>query len=122
MNNDDTRRSKQKALNHYLGKKVDLQEFEDRTLKGMNDLNKDFTLELPDLSGALESQMNKVSKSILLQSEIRQAKEKMELDYKESVVNALQGIEKNTALLTEMTLLLQKNNDKQDELFQLMLR
>lgn len=50
-----------------------------------------------------------------------QAKEKQrEVEYKESVLNALQGIEKNTALLTEMTFLLQKNNKNQEEIFQLM--
>lgn len=51
----------------------------------------------------------------------REETEKRETEYRESVVNALQGIEKNTALLTEMTILLQKSNDKQDEMFQLMI-
>jgi hypothetical protein len=46
---------------------------------------------------------------------------KRETEYRESVVKALQGIEKNTALLTEMTLLLQKSNEKQDEIFQIMI-
>lgn len=45
--------------------------------------------------------------------------EKKETEFRESVVKALHGIEKNTALLTEMTMLLQKSNDKQDEMFKL---
>ena len=53
--------------------------------------------------------------------EQNKAEEKQrELEFRNSVVNALQGIEKNTALLTEMTILLQRSNDKQDEMFQLM--
>lgn len=51
----------------------------------------------------------------------REEKELKEIEFRDSVVNALQGIEKNTALLTEMTILLQKSNDKQDEMFQLMI-
>lgn len=51
----------------------------------------------------------------------REEAEKRDTDFRESVVNALQGIEKNTALLTEMTILLQNSNDKQDEMFQLMI-
>lgn len=48
-------------------------------------------------------------------------REKQELiRYRESVVNALQGIEKNTATLTEMTLLLQKSGKRQDEIFAIM--
>lgn len=43
-----------------------------------------------------------------------------EAEYKESVLSSLQGIEKNTALLTEMTSLLQTSNNKQDETFELM--
>ncbi|WP_050613363.1 hypothetical protein [Bacillus testis] len=49
-----------------------------------------------------------------------QEEKQREEEYKESVLNALLGIEKNTALLTEMTLLLQTNNDKQDEIFAIM--
>lgn len=41
-------------------------------------------------------------------------------EFRKSVVSALQGIEKNTALLTEMTFLLQRSNDKQDQTFALM--
>ncbi|MEY9865370.1 vacuolar-type H+-ATPase subunit I/STV1 [Peribacillus sp. B2I2] len=43
-----------------------------------------------------------------------------ESEYKESVLSSLQGIEKNTALLTEMTSLLQTSNEKQAETFELM--
>ncbi|SFE90880.1 hypothetical protein SAMN05428981_11018 [Bacillus sp. OV194] len=50
----------------------------------------------------------------------KEAEKQRELEYQEAVLNALHGIEKNTAILTEMTLLLQKSNEKQDELFQLM--
>ncbi|MCY9007124.1 hypothetical protein [Peribacillus frigoritolerans] len=51
----------------------------------------------------------------------REAEEQQrEAEYKESVLSSLQGIEKNTALLTEMTSLLQTSNEKQDELFKLM--
>lgn len=49
----------------------------------------------------------------------KEEKEQRDLEYKESVLNSLHGIEKNTALLTEMTLLLQRSNDKQDEIFKL---
>jgi hypothetical protein len=42
-----------------------------------------------------------------------------ELEYREAVLKALQGIERNTALLSEISLLLQKNNERQDEIFQL---
>lgn len=50
------------------------------------------------------------------------AREKRELiEYRESVVQALQGIEKNTAILTEMTTLLQKNSEKQEEIFAIMI-
>ena len=41
-------------------------------------------------------------------------------EFRKSVLSSLQGIEKNTALLTEMTSLLQASNEKQDELFKLM--
>jgi|GEM_PF-4868517 len=50
----------------------------------------------------------------------REENERKETEFREAVVSALKGIEKNTALLTEMTLLLQKSNDKQDEIFNLM--
>ena len=50
----------------------------------------------------------------------REEKEQRDSYYKESVLSSLQGIEKNTALLTEMTSLLQTSNDKQAETFELM--
>ncbi|MGG3497415.1 hypothetical protein ABES08_16940 [Peribacillus simplex] len=51
----------------------------------------------------------------------REAEEQQrEAEYKESVLSSLQGIEKNTALLTEMTSLLQTSNEKQAETFELM--
>jgi hypothetical protein len=40
-----------------------------------------------------------------------------EEEYRAAVLNTLQGIEKNTALLTEMTVLLKENNSKQDQVF-----
>jgi flagellar motor component MotA len=43
-----------------------------------------------------------------------------ELEYREAVLKALQGIERNTAFLSEVSLLLQKNNERQDEIFQLL--
>lgn len=50
----------------------------------------------------------------------REETERKENEFREAVVNTLKGIEKNTALLTEMTLLLQKSSDKQEEIFTLM--
>ncbi|MDR4946501.1 hypothetical protein [Neobacillus cucumis] len=44
-----------------------------------------------------------------------------ELEFREAMLATLKGIEKNTALLTEMTTLLQKSNEKRDETFQLMI-
>jgi hypothetical protein len=49
----------------------------------------------------------------------REERERKEAEYRETVISTLQGIEKNTALLTEITVLLQKNNDKQDQVFEL---
>ncbi|WP_338782476.1 hypothetical protein [Metabacillus sp. FJAT-52054] len=43
-----------------------------------------------------------------------------EYEYKQSVLSALQGIEKNTAILTEMSMLLKENKDKQEEIFEIM--
>jgi flagellar motor component MotA len=43
-----------------------------------------------------------------------------ELEYREAVLKALQGIERNTAFLSEVSHLLQKNNERQDEIFQLL--
>jgi hypothetical protein len=51
----------------------------------------------------------------------REDEERVQSEFRDSVVNALKGIEKNTSVLTEMTLLLQKSNDKQDEMFALMI-
>ncbi|MCQ9285299.1 hypothetical protein NQ129_26395 [Priestia aryabhattai] len=49
-------------------------------------------------------------------------KEKRELEqYRESVLVTLQGIEKNTAVLKEMSMLLQKHGEKQDEIFAIMI-
>ena len=65
-----------------------------------------------DASG-LQSTYDSIQKS--------KAEEKQrEVEYKESVLSSLQGIEKNTALLTEMTSLLQTSNEKQAETFELM--
>jgi flagellar motor component MotA len=61
--------------------------------------------------------MNEIQQEIE-QQKVREKQE--ELEYRKAVLNALQGIEKNTAFLSEVTLLLQKNNEKQDELFQLL--
>lgn len=45
------------------------------------------------------------------------AKEEEELkEYREFVVQTLKDIEKNTAILAEMSMLLQKNNEKQDKI------
>lgn len=49
-------------------------------------------------------------------------REKRELEqYRESILVTLQGIEKNTAVLKEMSMLLQKNGEKQDEIFAIMI-
>ncbi|WP_077304002.1 hypothetical protein [Terribacillus halophilus] len=64
----------------------------------------------------LEKNMNVINEEI---TQEREEKERVETEYREAVVSALQGIEKNTALLTDMTLLLQKNNEKQEEIFAL---
>ncbi|MFJ7680434.1 hypothetical protein ACIQXQ_20685 [Peribacillus sp. NPDC097198] len=50
----------------------------------------------------------------------QEERQQEEADYKKSLLNSIQGIERNTALLMEMTHLLQKSNDKQDETFELM--
>lgn len=50
------------------------------------------------------------------------AKEKRKQEeYQQAVIRSLQGIEKNTAILTEMTTLLQKNGERQEEIFAIMI-
>lgn len=61
--------------------------------------------------------MNEIQQRVAEQKE-REKQE--ELEYRKAVLSALQGIEKNTAFLSEVTLLLQKNIGNQDELFQLL--
>jgi hypothetical protein len=53
-------------------------------------------------------------------AEQKEREKQEELEYRKAVLSALQGIEKNTAFLSEVTLLLQKNIENQDELFQLL--
>lgn len=43
-----------------------------------------------------------------------------EEDYKQQVLDALLGIEKNTANIAQLVTLIQSNNDKQDEIIQLL--
>ncbi|WLR56506.1 hypothetical protein LC048_06265 [Mesobacillus subterraneus] len=94
--------------------------------KTLSDLmGKNFDFEMPKLAPlpTVERQtfdtshLDEAMEEIALEKE---EKEKKEQEYRESVISTLQGIEKNTALLAEMTLLLQKNNEKQDDMFELM--
>ncbi|MBP1934869.1 hypothetical protein [Ammoniphilus resinae] len=54
--------------------------------------------------------------------EAKQEKIRKDEEYKQSVLSALQGIEKNTANLSDMVLLLQKNEEKQEEVFKLLVQ
>lgn len=96
---------------------VDLTEFITKTF---SDPNSEFIREQLEPLNKAKMIPQKYEPDMKLYEEIRKNKEEeqqSELDYRESILNSLQGIEKNTALLTEMTLLLQKSNDKQDEMF-----
>lgn len=73
--------------------------------------------QISDQFNATVNHMKEIQQQIAEQKE-REKQE--ELEYRKAVLNALQGIEKNTAFLSEVTLLLQKNIEKQDELFQLL--
>ncbi|XJZ28610.1 hypothetical protein ACF5W4_07430 [Bacillota bacterium Lsc_1132] len=63
-------------------------------------------------------------KQIVKDQEEKQQREledkQSEIEFREAMLATLKGIEKNTALLTEMTVLLQSNNEKRDETFKLM--
>jgi len=76
---------------------------------------------LADMSISREDffESSKFDNTLEMIAEEKEEAEKRETEYRESVVKALQGIEKNTALLTEMTVLMQKNNDKQEQIFEL---
>ncbi|MED0671734.1 hypothetical protein P4S95_16275 [Aneurinibacillus aneurinilyticus] len=52
-------------------------------------------------------------------SKLRQEKFRREEEYKQNVLNALLGIEKNTANLAEIVTLIHTNTDKQDEIIEL---
>ncbi|WP_176202446.1 hypothetical protein [Geobacillus sp. LEMMY01] len=73
--------------------------------------------QISDQFNATVNRMREIQQRLAEQKE-REKQE--ELEYRKAVLSALQGIEKNTAFLSEVTLLLQKNIENQDELFQLL--
>ncbi|MFS0655699.1 hypothetical protein [Bacillus sp. 179-C3.3 HS] len=80
-----------------------------------------FALDLPkpDLS-----HMEKVRDQLVLQNQQREEKEKQqerdEKEYREQMLLLLAGIEKNTAILKEISFLVRENNSKQEETFALL--
>ncbi|MFP3419782.1 hypothetical protein R0K30_09710 [Bacillus sp. SIMBA_154] len=96
----------------------------------MSDLNKLFGQSIfPKNKFALNvpkpdlSQMEKVRDQLVLQNQQREEKEKQqekdEKEYREQMLLLLAGIEKNTAILKEISFLVRENNSKQEETFAL---
>ncbi|MER3125597.1 hypothetical protein ABQG68_09295 [Bacillus pumilus] len=96
----------------------------------MSDLNKLFGQSIfPKNKFALDvpkpdlSQIEKVRDQLALQNQQRVEKEKQqekdEKEYREQMLLLLAGIEKNTAILKEISFLVRENNSKQEETFAL---
>lgn len=85
-----------------------------------NFASKVFETRVPTFSERLGDGRSKFTEiqEAMIQEKAR--KEREDAEYKQAVMKSLQGIEKNTATLTEMTLLLQKSGERQDEIFAIM--
>lgn len=111
--NPTTKLLEQLKTAKHITEQVRLPQSVKQQIKLSEQLSKSFQTPLPNVNRVgmdLKKSMDELH-------EFQQQEKQREKEYKESVLNALLGIEKNTALLTEMTLLLQKSNDRQDEVF-----
>ncbi|NRG47335.1 hypothetical protein HRF87_21655 [Bacillus sp. CRN 9] len=84
--------------------------------------------DIPDLSNIeikpfvppIQNMSNNFGKLSEEMGRIAEEKERKESEYKLDVLNTLKGIEKNTAILSEMIVLLQKDNENQEEIFKVL--
>ncbi|MCM1564798.1 MAG: hypothetical protein NC238_02365 [Dehalobacter sp.] len=64
--------------------------------------------------------MNTINDSMREREEAITREKQEEREHREAVLAALQGIEKNTSGISELILLVSKNDEKQDEIFDLL--